>query len=154
VVADEVRNLAGKSADAAKETAELIQSSVSNVERGTKTVTEASESMKKVAHISKENAEAMETLSSLANQQTVSIGEINAGMSQISSVVQSNSATSEESAAAAEEMSAQSNMLNDIIKRFKLRGVTNSNSTGNIQLTLSEDAGESHRLEFDSSDKY
>ncbi|GAB1476481.1 methyl-accepting chemotaxis protein [Bacillota bacterium] len=154
VVADEVRNLAGKSAQAARETADLIQSSVANVERGTATVAQASESMEKVNRISEENAQAMESLSTMAHQQAISISEINAGMSQISSVVQSNSATSEESAAAAEEMNAQSSMLNDIIRRFKLRDGEAPALGESKKLPLTETPEQTIRLEFGSSDKY
>jgi methyl-accepting chemotaxis protein len=121
VVSDEVRNLAAKSAAAAKETEELIQTSVDNVKKGTLIAGEAAEGMEKVGQIARKDAEAMAKLSAMSQQQTASIVEINLGMNQIAEVVQENSATAEESAAAAEEMSAQGNMLNEIIKRFKIR---------------------------------
>ena len=121
VVADEVRNLAGKSSDAAKETGLLIQNSVDNVTRGMEITKRTAESMETVGQIAQENADDLEKLNAMAQQTTESVTEINTGVGQISEVVQANSATAEESAASSEEMSAQSNLLNEIIQRFKLR---------------------------------
>lgn len=121
VVADEVRNLAGKSADAASETAVLIQNSVTSVQRGTEITAKTSESLAEVGRLAQENATDLEKLSAMSLQTTSAITEINTGVGQISGVVQANSATAEETAASSEEMSAQSNMLNDIVGRFTLR---------------------------------
>jgi uncharacterized phage infection (PIP) family protein YhgE len=63
----------------------------------------------------------MQAISDASNRQSESISEITKGMSQISDVVQANSATAEESAAAAQELSAQANMLENILSQFKLR---------------------------------
>jgi methyl-accepting chemotaxis protein len=140
VVSDEVRNLAAKSAAAAKETEELIQTSVDNVRRGTVIAGEAAAGMEKVGDIARKDAEAMAKLSAMSQQQTASIVEINLGMNQIAEVVQENSATAEESAAAAEEMSAQGNMLNEIIKRFKIRVQSKKSGYGSQQPGLPQEA--------------
>ena len=123
VVADEVRNLASKSAEAAKETAVLIESSTQKVEEGNSIATKTSESLNSVNEISEKNALSMQEISDASRKQSESISEITRGMTQISDVVQANSATAEESAAAAQELSAQANMLENILSQFKLKEI-------------------------------
>jgi methyl-accepting chemotaxis protein len=120
VVADEVRNLASKSAAAAKETALLIESSVAKVGEGSSIVSVTAESLKSVGRIAEANGVTLKEINDLSKEQVSSIKEINTGVNQISDVVQANSATAEESAAAAEELSAQANMLENILVQFKL----------------------------------
>ena len=120
VVADEVRSLAAKSAEAASETAGLIQNSVNNVIRGTELTNQTAESLETVSKLAQENAVDLDRLNAMSQQTTASITEINTGIGQISEVVQSTSATSMESAAFAEEMFTQSNLLNQIVSRFNL----------------------------------
>ena len=122
VVAEEVRSLASKSAEAAKETAALIESSVASVTQGNAIAQRTADSLVEVSRIASDNAVAMSNLSEASNQQDAAIREINNGVIQISSVVQANSATAEQSAASSQEMSAQSATLADIVSRFKLRG--------------------------------
>jgi methyl-accepting chemotaxis protein len=120
VVSDEVRNLASKSAGAAKETAALIESSLHSVADGNTIVTKVSDSLQSVGAISDKNAASIEHLYEGSTQQSTSMAEINTAITQLSSVVQANSATAEETAASSEEMSAQSAVLNEIVSRFKL----------------------------------
>lgn len=120
-VADEVRNLAAKSAEASKSTAQLIQNAVAAVEKGTLIADETA----KALVISVENVNnvacRVNEISEASTMQTESIIQINESIAQISEVVQSNSATAEESAAASEELSAQSQLLIGLAGRFKLR---------------------------------
>ncbi len=120
-VADEVRNLAAKSAEASKSTAQLIQNAVAAVEKGTLIADETA----KALMISGENVNnvacRVNEISEASTMQTESIIQINESIAQISEVVQSNSATAEESAAASEELAAQSQLLIGLAGRFKLR---------------------------------
>jgi methyl-accepting chemotaxis protein len=120
VVSDEVRNLASKSAGAAKETAELIESSLHSVAEGNTIVCKVNDSLQAVGSISDRNAESVEKLYNGSISQSSSMSEINTAILQLSSVVQANSATAQETAASSQEMSAQSAMLNDVVSRFKL----------------------------------
>ncbi len=122
VVADEVRNLAAKSAAAAKETALLVEGSSQRVQEGHTIVRQTSDDINAVGQLSRQNLTLIQEISGKAELQAHAIAELAIGLDQISMVVQSNSATAEESAAAAEEMSAQANMLNDIVGRFAIKG--------------------------------
>jgi methyl-accepting chemotaxis protein len=121
VVADEVRNLAGKSAEAAKETANLIEGSAQSVSEGNAIVVKVNESMQSVGTVAAKNAKSLNTINAASKQQNISMAEITAGIGQLSNVVQSNSATAEETAASSQEMSAQANVLNNVIAQFKLK---------------------------------
>ena len=121
VVADEVRNLAGKSAQAASETTELIESSISAVLNGTRIADETAESLSSVVTGASKITSLMQDISKASNEQANSIGQVTQGIDQISGVVQTNSATAEESAAASEELSAQAQLLNSLVSKFKMR---------------------------------
>ena len=121
VVANEVRSLASKSAEAAKETAGLIEGSTQRVNEGSRIMDKTNESLQAVSVTTKENADLIREMSKSLENQLSSIVEINRGMDQISSVVQANSATAEQSASASEEMSAQAVLMNGIVEQFKLR---------------------------------
>lgn len=121
VVADEVRNLANKSSEASKNTADLIARSLKAVEEGTKIADETAKSMYTAAKDSKEVSGFIETVSDASLEQASSVAQILLGVDQISSVIQTNSATAQESAAASEELSGQALMLKNLIGTFKLK---------------------------------
>lgn len=121
VVAQEVRNLAGKSAEAAKNTTILIDETIAAVENGSKIVSDTATSLTMSAEMARESVALIGNIANASNEQATAIVQINQGVEQISSVVQNNAATAEESAAASEELSAQSNLLKDLIVKFKLR---------------------------------
>ncbi len=120
VVADEVRNLSQKSAEAAKNTTALIESSIEAVEKGTALVNKTSVGFAEVAAKSAAVGKHVEEISTQAQEQAVAIAQISTGIEQVSSVVQMNSATSEESAAASEELSSQAEALKNLVEQFKL----------------------------------
>lgn len=121
IVAQEVRNLASRSASAAKETTALIEGSIRKINDGVKTANETAEHLNKiVANITKV-AEIVNSISIASNEQASGIAQINQGILQVSQVVQENSATAEESAAASEELSGQAALLKEQIAVFKLK---------------------------------
>jgi len=120
VVAEEVRSLASKSADAAKNTGNMIQSSMEKAEYGTHIAGETAASLKEiVAEINKSN-QLIAEIARASEEQSLGIAQINIGIEQVAQVVQQNSATAQESAAASEEMSGQSDILQSLISHFKL----------------------------------
>ncbi|MDR0936704.1 MAG: methyl-accepting chemotaxis protein [Oscillospiraceae bacterium] len=122
VVAEEVRSLAAKSADAAKDTGALIENSIEKATLGARIADETSASLAEIVNGINESTEIVRQIADSSEEQSVAIKEINKGIDQVAQVVQSNSATAEESAAASEEMSGQSSILNELIGRFKIAG--------------------------------
>ncbi len=121
VVAQEVRSLAGKSAEAAKNTSELINNSLQAVARGGGVAKATESSLQLISGTVKQTAGLIEQISAAAEDQASAIRQITTGVEQISAVVQTNSATSEESAAASEEMSAQAYAMKQTMAFLKLR---------------------------------
>ncbi len=121
VVADEVRNLASKSSEAAQNTTVLIDQTVEAVEEGTGLAKETAASMMAVVERAKEVTDLIDGIAEYSTKQAEATEEVIRGIDQISDVVQSNMSTAEKSAAASEELSGQSNMLKDLISRFRLK---------------------------------
>jgi len=136
VVAEEVRTLAARSANAAKETAELIEGSMKKVEGGTRIAQETAEALNNIVDKIKQAAELVNDITDASNEQASGIEQINQGIMQVSHVVQANSATSEEGAAASEELASQAELLKDIVGRFKLKKTVGKNR--NIEAANSE----------------
>jgi methyl-accepting chemotaxis protein len=121
VVADEVRSLAAKSAEAAKNTSELIATSIQKSEQGAAISKETAESLSQIVGGIVQSSELVAKIAESSNAQSISIGQIGEAIDQVSQVIQQNSATAEESAAASEEMSGQATMLQQLIAQFKLK---------------------------------
>ncbi len=120
VVADEVRNLAGKSAEAAKQTTILIENSILAINKGTDLAKETGISLKKIVEKTKETSFLIEEIANASSHQTVSVNQIKSGIEQIASVTQENASTAELSAANSEELSGQSQVLNELVSKFKI----------------------------------
>jgi methyl-accepting chemotaxis protein len=115
VVADEVRNLAMRAADAAKNTAELIEGTVKNVQDGTQLVGRTNEAFSKVADSASKVGELVSEIAAASNEQAQGIEQVNTAVSEMDKVTQSNAANAEESASASEEMSAQAEQMKTMV---------------------------------------
>jgi methyl-accepting chemotaxis protein len=120
VVAGEVRNLSAKSADAAKQTARLIENTVKAVSEGKKRTDETAGILKEIADKSILVEQVMEEIESASLGQAKAMEQILEGLSQVSAVVQSNAAAAEESSASSEELAAQALALRQEVAKFKL----------------------------------
>lgn len=120
VVAEEVRTLAGKSAQAAKETTELIGGSIEKVAVGTKMANETAGALDKIVSEISRATDIVSDIASASNEQAGALEQINQGITQVSKVVHSNAASAEECAAASEELSNQSEKMKMSVSLFKL----------------------------------
>jgi methyl-accepting chemotaxis protein len=123
VVAEEVRTLAGKSANAVKDTTEMIDGSVRNVQAGIKIANDTAEALRRIVTDVSNATELVGAIAIASKEQAVGIEQLNQGITQVSQVVQNNAATSEESAAASEELSSQADQLKESISVFKVKNI-------------------------------
>ncbi len=123
VVADEVRSLAAKSAEASQSTSALIGRSIAAVNQGTQIADATAKQLESVVAGAHEMVETINEISSDARTQADAVEQIQDQIGQITSVVQTNSSTAEESAATSQELSAQANLLKQLVKAFRLRSM-------------------------------
>ncbi len=120
VVAEEVRSLAARSAEAAKSTTSLIESSVASIADGVKIADVTAKDLNELVVDTKATASIISEISQSSREQAQAIGQLTVGIEQISSVVLTNSATSEESAAASKELLNQADTLKNLVSTFQL----------------------------------
>lgn len=126
VVAEEVRNLAQRSAEAAKNTNDLIGNTVKSVKEGARLCGETNDAFKKNAEVASKTNELVSEIAAASQEQAQGIEQINNAISEMERVTQQNAANAEESAAASEEMNAQAEGLRSIVKELSdLVGGTN-----------------------------
>jgi len=118
VVADEVRNLAMRAADAAKNTADLIEGTVKKVGDGSELVTKTNDAFSQVAESAKKVGELVGEISAASNEQADGIEQINKAVTEMDKVVQQNAANAEESASASEEMNAQAEQMKQSVNEL------------------------------------
>ncbi len=124
VVASEVRNLAQRSASAAKEIKALINDSVTQVEVGAKLVDEAGNTMGEIVSGVKRAAEIMHDITAASQEQSAGIDQINQAVVQMDDMTQQNAGLVEEAAAAAESLKNQSFALTELVNSFTLVGTS------------------------------
>lgn len=128
VVAEEVRNLAARSANAAKETTSLIEGSIKKVESGTNIANNTARALVEIVQGVTSAVTLVGEIATASNEQATAISQINIGVEQVSRVIQTNSATAQESAAASEELSSQSQLLKEMIGKFNLKSKASNSS--------------------------
>jgi methyl-accepting chemotaxis protein len=132
VVADEVRNLAMRAADAAKNTANLIEGTVKKIKTGSDIVTKTNEAFGKVATSAKKVSELVSEISAASNEQAQGIEQVSKAVAEMDKVVQENAANAEEAASASEEMNAQAEQMKDFVGELVLLVSGKSNRNGGM----------------------
>lgn len=121
VVSEEVRNLAGKTAEASQSTAALIEHSMAAVEEGTQIAGVTAKQLEGAVAEAQRIVGTINEIAADARTQADAMEQVEGQISQISSVTQSNSATAQESSATSEELSAQAGLLRELVNTFRLR---------------------------------
>lgn len=120
VVAGEVRNLAGRSADAARDIKALIDNSVQQVQQGSSLVEQAGQTMKEVVAAVKRVTDIMDEISAASQEQSGGIQQVSQAVSQMDQVTQQNAALVQEAAAAAASLEDQAQRLEQVVSVFRL----------------------------------
>ncbi len=115
VVAEEVRNLAIRSAEAARNTAELIEETVKKVKNGSEIVIKTDEGFTEVSISTVKVGELVAEIASASSEQAQGIKQINTSVTEMDKLTQNNAAIAEESASASEEMSAQADQMKEMV---------------------------------------
>ncbi|MCL2204420.1 MAG: methyl-accepting chemotaxis protein [Defluviitaleaceae bacterium] len=121
VVAEEVRNLAGKSQQSTDETTIVIDANGQNADNVQDAAKDVADSFSTIASNINQMSGIITTIVKMSREQADSISTVNANIGEISKVVQDNSATAQESAAASEELNAQAEMLQQLVSFFRLK---------------------------------
>jgi methyl-accepting chemotaxis protein len=130
VVADEVRNLALRAAEAAKNTANLIESTVKRVKEGSELVEKTDKEFGEMTASVGKSGELVGEISAASQEQAQGIEQVNKAVSEMDKVVQENAANAEESASASEEMNAQATRMKEFVEGLvRLVGGRNDNRT-------------------------
>ena len=121
VVAGEVRSLAGKSADAAKEIKHLIENAVSAVDEGTEKAQASDQALQGITEVIRQVSDSVAEISAASGEQTRSIQQISQAVSDIDQVTQQNAALVEQTSAASESMRDEAQALTDQVQQFKTK---------------------------------
>jgi methyl-accepting chemotaxis protein len=132
VVADEVRNLALRAADAAKNTADLIEGTVKKVNDGSDLVAKTNEAFTEVATSASKVGELVGEIAAASKAQAQGIEHVNKAVTEMDKIVQQNSANAEESASASEEMSGQAGQMKGFVDELVALVGSNGRTTKEV----------------------
>ncbi len=135
VVAGEVRALAQKSAEAAKDIKNLIDESVTRIDQGTKLATESGEVLSQIMGSVEDVSNMIEQIARASTEQADGISQVNKAIAQIDSGTQQNAALVEQTSAAAESLNEQAQVLRDDMSRFKTKQSGSLKTPSNLKLT-------------------
>ncbi|MCC8107532.1 MAG: methyl-accepting chemotaxis protein [Planctomycetes bacterium] len=121
IVADEVRNLAGRSAKAAQETAQMLEETVAKLEKGATLAEHTDGVLREIVTNAGKVAELFKEIAKSSNEQSVGIGQVANGLKQIDQVTQHNTLSASETANAAISLLRQAEALRTMMERFRLR---------------------------------
>lgn len=138
VVADEVRNLAMRAADAAKNTADLIEGTVKRVKDGSDLVRTTSEAFTEVASNTSKVGELVGEIAAASNEQAQGIEQVNVAVTEMDKIVQQNAANAEESASAAEEMNAQAEQMKGMVDELATLVGGSGNAAGRALVSVTK----------------
>jgi methyl-accepting chemotaxis protein len=120
VVATEVRNLAGRSATAAKEIKGLIQDSVKKVEEGSTLVTQSGQTLEQIVTAVKKVSDIIGEIAGASQEQSAGIEQVNKAVMQLDEMTQQNAALVEQASAASQSMASQAKALNEMMERYEV----------------------------------
>ena len=121
VVAGEVRNLAGKSSDAARDIKSLIENAVQAVDEGTQRAEDSDAALQGIIESIRKVGDIVSEITAASNEQSTSINQIGMAISEIDQVTQQNAALVEETSAAAETMRDEADALTGLVSQFKVK---------------------------------
>jgi methyl-accepting chemotaxis protein len=153
VVAGEVRNLAQRSAAAAKEIKTLIGDSVEKVEGGSKLVAQAGQTMEEIVTSIRRVTDIMSEITAASVEQSQGIEQVNTAITQMDEVTQQNAALVEEAAAAAESMEEQAQNLSASVATFKVDNNANQVAIARAPAAAQQGASAEHKAIMDHSHK-
>ncbi|TAZ03216.1 methyl-accepting chemotaxis protein, partial (plasmid) [Rhizobium leguminosarum] len=129
VVAQEVRELAQRSASAAKEIKGLIQNSSKEVESGVKLVRDTGQSLTTIGSFITQINQHMDAIATSAKEQSVGLSEVNVAVNRMDQTTQQNAAMVEQSTAASTSLAQEAQKLRELVSQFKLDDVASGQST-------------------------